>query len=212
MAVRPRSICPWAALALAGIAVNLVVLVLMPVLRPDLDLLVHPPSFYAIGPWAALQWFAFAAMGVASLALAAGLWPSAHGSPWLVACAALLVVASVSSIGLVWFPMDRPGWHTPIGDMHQTSGTIGGVAHLVAALCFLCATRSRSALTGLYPLTMTAFIVAVSSAIISQIAIWRPDLGLPMGVTMRLVVLPLLVLWGVVAWRLRHACDARVIR
>jgi hypothetical protein len=54
--------------------------------------------------------------------------------------------------------------------------------------------------------------LAVTGAIVTQLAIWRPDLGIPMGASMRLVVVPLVILWGLVALRLRQRCGRAASR
>ena len=48
-------------------------LVVTPVLRPDLNLLEKSLSYYAIGPWGVLQAIAFGALGISSMALGAAL-------------------------------------------------------------------------------------------------------------------------------------------
>lgn len=206
MSHRPGLTCACATITLLGILFNLAVLIIMPLVRPDLDYFEHPPSYYAVGPWAMLQAAAFAAMGIASITLAIALHQSATATAGMHLCTIALGIAGIASLGLVWFPMDRPGWHTPIGDMHQTAGTVGGVAQLVAALGFTVATRADARWSGLFRPAASVFVIALIGAILSQISLWRSDLGLPMGITMRLVVAPLLLLWGLVAWRLRDAC------
>jgi hypothetical protein len=54
--------------------------------------------------------------------------------------------------------------------------------------------------------------VAVIGAVLTQVAIWWPELGIPMGAVMRLAVVPLVVLWGLVALRLRHRCRRPIIQ
>jgi hypothetical protein len=102
--------------------------------------------------------------------------------------------------------MDAPGPSTILGDAHQTAGTIGGVAQLAAALAFTIAVRADSAWGALFVPALAMFLLALVGALLSQVAIWWPHLGIPMGATMRLLVIPLVALWGLVALRLRQTC------
>ena len=207
MRPRNRFACGWAFFALIGIAFNLVILVAAPLLRPDLDLLQKSLSYYAIGPWGVLQAVAFGALGISSIALGLALRRAGLLSSRLWPIIFLLTVSGVASLGLVAYPIDAPGPTTILGDAHQTAGTVGGVAQLAAALAFTVAMRSDSTLSGLFVPALTAFLLSLAGAILSQAAIWWPHLGIPMGTTMRLLVIPLVVLWGLVALRLRGTCE-----
>jgi hypothetical protein len=197
--------CGWAVVVLAGVVVNLVVLVATPVLRPDLNLLEKSLSYYAVGPWGALQAVAFGTLGISSVALGVALRATVE-SRWVWPIVLLLTVSGIASLGLVWYPVDAPGPATILGDAHQTAGTIGGVAQLAAALAFTIAARGDPAWGGLFRIALVMFMLALVGAILSQVSIWWPHLGIPMGATMRLLVVPLVVLWGVVALRLRRMC------
>lgn len=201
-----RLACGWALVVLIGVVINLVVLVVTPVLRPDLNLLEKSLSYYAVGPWGAIQAVAFVALGIASAALGLALLGARFSSPWIWPIVLLLVISGVASLGLVWYPMGAPGPATILGDAHQTAGTVGGVAQLAAALAFTLAIRAISAWGDLFPTVLAMFLLAVTGAILSQVAIWWPHLGVPMGATMRLLVIPLVALWGLVALRLRQRC------
>jgi hypothetical protein len=102
--------------------------------------------------------------------------------------------------------MDAPGPATILGDAHQTAGTIGGVAQLAAALAFAIAVRGDPAWGRSFVTALAMFLLALMGAILSQIEIWWPYLGIPMGATMRLLVIPLTILWGLVAIRLFRTC------
>jgi hypothetical protein len=201
-----RLACSWADVALVGIVINLVVIVATPILRPDLNLLEKSLSYYAVGPWGVLQSVAFAALGIASISLGIALLQVGNISSWRWPIVFLLIVSGVASVGLVWYPMDAPGPATILGDAHQSVGTIGGVAQLVAALVFTAAIRADPSWSRLFAPALVAFILALAGALLSQAAIWWPDLGIPMGATMRLLVIPLVALWGLVALRLRRSC------
>src|SRR5215212_3303153 len=201
-----RLACGWAVVALIGVVVNLVVLAAAPVLRPDLDLLQKSLSYYAVGPWGVLQAIAFGALGVSSVALGLALRGAGPDSWWLWPIVFLLTVSGVASLGLVLYPIDAPGPATILGDAHQTAGTVGGIAQLAAALAFTIAVRADPAWRGVFVTALAMFLLALAGAILSQAAIWWPHLGIPMGATMRLLVIPLVALWGVVSVRLRRTC------
>ena len=201
-----RLACSWALVALIGVIINLVVLVVTPMLRPDLNLLEKSLSYYAVGPWGVVQALAFVALGIASAALGLALLGARISSPWIWPIVLLLIISGVASLGLVWYPMGAPGPATILGDAHQTAGTIGGVAQLAAALAFTITIRAIPAWCGLFLTALVMFLLAVTGAILSQVAIWWPHLGVPMGATMRLLVVPLVALWGLVALRLRQRC------
>lgn len=201
-----RLACIGFDVALSGVAINLALLVITLLVRPDLDPLQNTLSYYAVGPWGALQSAGFTAMGIASIALGLALPQARLRRDWARPCALFLAVSGVAALGLAIFPLGRVTPHTIIGDLHQTSGTIGGVLQLIAALALWLAIRRTPAFHWLARLALAVVIVAVGGAILTQIAIWHPDLGIPLGATMRLVVLPLTILWGAVALRLRQGC------
>lgn len=201
-----RLACSWAIVVLVGVVINLAVLVVTPLLRPDLNLLEKSLSYYALGPWGVVQAVAFVALGIASVALGLALLGARIPSPWIWPIVLLLIVSGVASLGLVRYPMDAPGPATILGDAHQTAGTIGGVAQLAAALAFAIAIRADPVWGSLFRTALAMFLLAVTGAIFSQVSIWWPHLGIPMGATMRLLVLPLVILWGLVALRLRQTC------
>ena len=206
MRPRNRLACGWALVVLIGVVINLVVLVVTPVLRPELNLLEKSLSYYAVGPWGAIQAAAFLALGISSMALGVALLSAHIPSPWMWLIVLLLIVSGVASLGLVWYPVDAPGPATILGDAHQTAGTVGGVAQLAAALAFSIAVRTDPAWSGLFMTALVMFLLALVGALLSQVAIWWPHLGVPMGATMRLLVIPLVALWGLVALRLRRTC------
>jgi hypothetical protein len=127
-------------------------------------------------------------------------------SPWIWPIVLLLVISGVASLALVWYPMGAPGPATMLGDAHQTAGTVGGVAQLAAALAFTIAIRADPTWGALFLTALAMVLLAVTGAVLSQAAIWWPHLGIPMGATMRLLVIPLVALWGLVALRLRRTC------
>src|SRR5215213_2028160 len=180
MFTRDRLACGSAVVVLVGVVFNLVVLVVNPVLRPELNLLDKSLSYYAVGPWGVLQSVAFATLGISSVALSIGLRVATIRSWWVWPTVLLLAASGIASLGLVWYPIDAPGPATILGDAHQTAGTIGGVAQLAAALAFTFVTRADPTWSGLSRTTLTLFLLALLGAIVSQVSIWWPQLGIPM--------------------------------
>ena len=199
--------CISSLVALVGGAINLAVLVVTPVLRPDLNLLEKSLSYYAVGPWGVVQAVAFATLGISSMALAVSLAVITIKLQWVWLIVLLLTVSGIGSLGLVWYPIDAPGPTTILGDAHQTTGTIGGVAQLASALAFTLAIRVDPAWGDLFRPALGMFLLALMGAVLSQVSIWWSHLGIPMGATMRLLVVPLVILWGIVALRLRRMCS-----
>jgi hypothetical protein len=195
--------CWWANVALTGVVGAVLILVAASLARRDLNVVENSLSYYAIGDWWYLQTAAFLAIGGASAALGVALLSSGIPSRWLTVTVVALIGSGVASVGMVAFPMGGPGPATFVGDAHQTAGTIGGVAQLVAALAFVLAIRTDRVWEPLVGPARIAFAVALLGAVLTQMEIWWPHLGIPMGAAMRMVVVPLIVLWGLTALRLR---------
>jgi hypothetical protein len=194
--------------ALAGSTIAAIALVTVSLLRPDLNVLRNSLSYYAIGPWGAVQTLAFLALGVTSVALAIALPSGCPRSYSLLSCVWFLVFAGVASFGLAFYPMGGAGPSTLLGDAHQTAGTIGGVAELAATLAFITALRADPLWRGLSQAAKLAFAFSLIGAILAQLEIWWPELDIPMGAAMRLVVIPLLAFWGAVALRLSRPVES----
>jgi hypothetical protein len=190
-----------ATLGLIGIAANGLILLLAPVLRPDVDLLRDGLSHYAVGPWGGLQEAGFVAFGIGSAAIGLALIVR---SPSTRPGGILLLIAAMGFLGLAIFPMGQGGPMTPLGDLHLTAGTLGVVFQFASVLALLlwpgaCTSAGLSARTG----WLLAIVAGLSAAGI-QLAMWYPELGLPEGLLARLTVLPLLGWWAMVALALRR--------
>lgn len=201
----PRIQTLSASLALAGAWIAALALIAVSLLRPDLNVLRNSLSYYAIGPWGTLQSLAFVAIGLTSLGLAIALPSGFPPSRTLLTCVSLLVISGVASIGLTFYPMGGTGPSTLLGDTHQTAGTTGGVAQLAATLAFILAMKTDPKWQRLAQAGKIVFVLALAGAIVTQVEIWWPELDIPMGAAMRLVVIPLLVFWGAVAWKLSRS-------
>jgi len=190
------------AVALVGIVANAVALVAMPLLRPDVKLLWASLSHYAVGPHGRIQSLAFVALGVACLALSAAVPRAVARRPVTWAASLLLTVAGVGMVALATVPMGVPQPHTPLGDIHQTAGTIAVVAQFGALAALLLAVPDGPEWASLRRAGVATGLVALVAATFHQLAIWFPSLGVPEGVTIRVVLLAMLVWWALVARRI----------
>ena len=118
MRPRNRLACGWALVVLVGVVINLVVLVVTPVLRPELNLLEKSLSYYAVGPWGAIQAAAFLAPGISSMALGVALLGAHIPSPWMWLIVLLLIISAWpvwGSSGIQWTHRgQRRSWAMPI--------------------------------------------------------------------------------------------------
>ena len=187
------------AVALVGIVANAAALVAMPLLRPDVNLLRASLSHYAVGPHGRIQSLAFVALGVACLALSAAVPRAVARRPATWAASLLLTVAGVGMVALATVPMGVPQPHTPLGDIHQTAGTIAVVAQFGALAALLLAVRNGPEWASLRRVGLMAGLVAFVAASFHQLAIWYPTLGVPEGVTIRVVTVVMLWWWAAVA-------------
>jgi hypothetical protein len=199
----PRHAARLAVAGLFGVLVNAIVLLLSPLLRPEISLLDGGLSEYGIGPWAALQNVGFFALGAGSLAIAAALSLAPIPSPWLPLGTALLALAAAASAGLAVFPMDAPGPATFLGDTHQTAGTLSVGLQLAALLATALAFRSAAGWRPLAARGLLLFSTALAGALLTQAKLLWEALPIPLGVSMRMIVVPVLIWWATVALNLR---------
>ncbi len=174
----------------------------MPLLRPEISIARGALSQYAVGPWAWVQNLGFVALGVGSLAIACALALAGPASRWLLPTTAALAIGGAATIGLALFPMDAPSAMTVLGDLHQTGGTISVAFHMAAMLGLLLASGSDPEWRSLRPVGAVCWVVALAGALATQAELSFPDLPIPFGVVMRMVVAPVLLWWALVALRL----------
>lgn len=200
---RRRWVHALASIGGIGIGLNVLVLLVVPFLRPDVDVLQDGLSHYAVGPWSDVQAAGFVALAIGAGALGWALWLAAL-SHWTRLGGALLGLAGLGFLGLGVFPMGQGGPQTFIGDLHLTAGTLGIVLQFAGLVCVLVhpqlATRDR--LPRGFGIAVCAVSVLAAAAI--QLAIWRPDWPIPEGLMIRFVIGPLLVWWALVAVLLRR--------
>ena len=193
-----------ATVGLLGIVFNAAALVVTPLLRPDIDPLRSGLSHYALGPWGSLQTAAFIALGIGALALAAAIWLVSGPSVCLRIGAVMLGLASFSLAGLAIFPMGARGPMTPVGDLHLTAGTAAVSWQVLSVVAVLFGLRTWRQEQWLLRLGVVLLAISLLGAAAVQIAIWRPDLGIPEGLAMRVVLAPLLGWWACIAVAIRR--------
>lgn len=193
-----------ATVGLLGIGVNAAALMLTPMLRPDVNPLRSGLSHYAVGPWSGLQSAAFIALGIGSLTIAGALWLVSGGNLWTRIAAVLLGLASFNFAGLAIFPMGEGGPMTPIGDLHLTAGTFAIGWQFLSVGALLLGLRAWHHKEQIIRLGIVLLGITLLGAASVQIAIWRPDLQIPEGLAMRVVIVPLLLWWTLIALTIRR--------
>ena len=210
-AAQPDRLRTWraslATAGLVGVVLNVALLVAGPFLRPDISIFHGALSQYALGPWAWLQNAGFVVLGASSLAIAVALALTPIPSPWLLLGTSLLALSAAACIGLAAFPMGGPQPTTILGDAHQTAGTLAVGLQLGALLATALAFRASPTWRGLARLGLLLLAIALVGAVLTQAELLWPALPIPFGVVMRMVVLPTLIWWTVIAVRLRATAD-----
>lgn len=204
MALKQERASVLATAGLLGIGVNVAALILAPVLRPDIHLLRDGLSRYAVGPWGEVQSVGFIAQAISSLTVAGSLWLVANGNRWTRIAAITLGLASLSLVGLVAFPMGQSGPLTPIGDLHLTVGTLAVGWQFVSVAALLLGLKACNHAKQIIQLGIVLLGISLLGAASVQVAMLRPDLKIPLGVTMRMVIVPLLLWWALVALNIRQ--------
>ena len=148
-----------------------------------------------------MQNLGFAGPGVGSVCLAGALALAGPASRWTFPAALALVLGGIGCVGLAAFPMDVPSARTPLGDLHQTAGTLAVAGHLTAMLLLLIAARDDDRWRQFVAPGAALWFIALANAIATQAELTFPDLPIPFGIVMRLVTGPVIVWWAAVAVR-----------
>jgi hypothetical protein len=204
VAVKHERASMLATVGLLGIGLNAAALILAPILRPDISPLRDGLSHYAVGPWGGMQTAAFIALDIGSLAIAGALWLASNGNLWARSAAVMLGIASVNLVGLAVFPMGEGGPRTPIGDLHLTIGTFAVGWQCAAVGALLLGLRAWRHEEQTIRLGIVLLVVTLLGAASVQVAMWRPDFEIPVGLAMRLTIVPLLLWWTLVALAIRR--------
>jgi hypothetical protein len=194
-----------ATVGLTGVVVYLAILIVSPFLRPDVDLLWGALSDYAVGPFAEVKNAGFITLGIGSLAIALSLALAPLRSRWVLPGVCSLTIAGVACVGLAAFPMGVPQPTTILGDAHQTAGTLSVAFHLAAMLAITLAARVEPPWQRFVPAGAALFAVALLGALLVQAELLWAGLPIPFGLASRIMVVPVLGWWTIVAIRLRSA-------
>lgn len=186
--------------ALAGILAFALAAVATQGLRPELDWLDAPLSFYLIGPWGPLLQAAYVAMAVALATLGGGYYralpPGARSAaPWLLFVAAGVALA-VTALAHSNLPGRAP----------TLEGFVHGIAAQTSFLCVTVAMLLQSWRLRLDACWRARFRGAFTLAVACFAAMWVDALwhGMPRGLEQKLVI-ALIVLWLLrAAWWLRR--------
>lgn len=133
-----------AAIALAGVAVDLIVFAVLHLAQPEVDVRHAPTSAYIHGSLGFLSPVAGAAVGVGGLALALGSWQQASTAGPRIG-AGLLAVFGLAKLAQAFFPIDAAGESTSTGALHNLLGNVAFFALPVAAVLI---SRAVAAATG----------------------------------------------------------------
>jgi hypothetical protein len=204
MAVKQEHASVLATVGLLGIGVNAAALIVTPMLRPDINPLRSGLSHYAVGPWSGVQSAAFIALGIGSLTIAGALWLVSNGNLWTRIAAVMLGLASFNFAGLAVFPMGAGGPMTPVGDLHLTAGTFAIGWQFLSVGALLLGLRAWRQEEQIIRLGIALLGITLLGAASVQVAIWRPDLHIPEGLAMRVVIVPLLLWWALIALTIRR--------
>lgn len=192
----------FANVALGCFAVFVLGVVLMHLLRSDVDMASHRISDYAAGPWGGLMTTAFAGASLGCLMLALGFARSRPGSVagWLAA--ALFAIASVGLAVTAVYPTDIPGApSTMVGSIHNISFLVNVVSIVLAALLTAAiALRDARWRRHRAPATLLALLLVIA-VVVQFKALVR---GLPYGIPNRFVVGVMMIWLVVTAIRLRR--------
>lgn len=93
---------------------------------------------------------------------------------------------------------------TPIGDLHLTAGTFAIGWQFLSVSALLLGLRAWRHEEHVIRLGIVLLGITLLGAASVQVAIWRPDLQIPEGLAMRVVVVPLLLWWALIARTIRR--------
>jgi hypothetical membrane protein len=161
-------------------------LVVLHLLRADLDPVANYVSDYANGPHGGLFTVSTITHGAGNLAVAAALWVVFAGSRSGRWGAALLAVSALGMLVVGMFPTDAPGASpTTVGTVHQGAATIAFPVELVAVVLLTPALRVRLSWRVHAQLTRVVSVLAAASLVwlvAAQAAGWPQ--GLPERATL----------------------------
>jgi hypothetical protein len=199
----PRPSLAWPSLAVAGITWFVLAAAALHALRSDLDAIDSQMSLYLFGAWGPLLQSAYAALGVAMIGLAVGLYRSMPSSARSAAPVLLFVLAGISLTVTAYAWMDMPGVDASLeGLVHGISAQgaflFATTAIVLQALRFRLDPAWRRRIRWLLPWAVACF------AAVWVLALWRDA---PRGLAQK-VVIAMIVGWlaAVAALFWRRTC------
>ena len=193
-----------ALLALVGIAVKFLNIAALHFLRPDVNPVLEPMSNYGVGPYGVLLTVGDIGSGLATLALAVGLYlgiaPPARSYVGLF----LLGLYGVAELLSAFFPIDVGGETTTAGTIHNIVGNISFFCFPIAAILVSSRMGRDERWRSLRRPALALSIVVVLTVILT---VTGSNLGTGFGVTQRIANVAVLVWMLVVALHLRSVAQ-----
>jgi hypothetical protein len=171
-------------MALAGACIFVLTAIALHLLRPDLDPVRHPLSFYLVGPWGGLLRAAYVALALSMLALGWGLYRALPGHARSAAPLLALGLAAASLCVTAFARTDLPGEDRSLEGLVHGVSAQGAFLYattglVLQALRMRLAPGWRASARWLLPWALACF------AAVWALAVWR---GLPRGLAQKTVV------------------------
>jgi hypothetical protein len=197
---RSRVTTLLALLALVGIAVKFLNIAALHFLRPDINPVLEPISNYGVGPYGVLLTVADIGSGLATLALAVGLYLGIARPARSYVGLFLLALYGVAELLSAFFRIDVGGETTTAGTIHNVVGNISFFCFPIAAILVSLRMGRDERWRSLRRPALALSIVVVLTVILT---IASSNLGTGFGVTQRIANVAVLVWMLVVALHLR---------
>jgi hypothetical protein len=197
---RSRVTTLLALLALVGIAVKFLNIAALHFLRPDINPVLEPISNYGVGPYGVLLTVADIGSGLATLALAVGLYLGIARPARSYVGLFLLGLYGVAELLSAFFRIDVGGETTTAGTIHNVVGNISFFCFPIAAILVSLRMGRDERWRSLRRPALALSIVVVLTVILT---IASSNLGTGFGVTQRIANVAVLVWMLVVALHLR---------
>jgi hypothetical membrane protein len=201
---RSRVTTLLALLALVGIAVKFLNIAALHFLRPDINPVLEPISNYGVGPYGVLLTVADIGSGLATLALAVGLYLGIARPARSYVGLFLLALYGVAELLSAFFRIDVGGETTTAGTIHNVVGNISFFCFPIAAILVSLRMGRDERWRSLRRPALALSIVVVLTVILT---IASSNLGTGFGVTQRIANVAVLVWMLAVALRLRSVAQ-----
>jgi cadmium resistance protein CadD (predicted permease) len=193
-----------ALLALAGIAVKFLIIAALHFLRPETNPVLEPISNYGVGPYGFLLTVADIGSGLATLALAVGLYFGVARPGRSYVGLFLLALYGVSELLSGIFPIDVGAEATTAGTIHNIVGNISFFCFPIAAILLSLRMGKDEQWRSLRRPALGLSIVVVLTVILT---IAGANLGIWFGMAQRLANVAVMVWIFVVALHLRSVAQ-----